>query len=325
VLAPSCGYPIGPLVRDHAGNFFSANYFGQVCEFSPNGSGGWTESVIYTINSVSGGGPSSLLIDPAGNLYGVDGMNGAYGFGYVFELSSSAAGGWSLTDLHDFNGTDGDASSSGMSAGGILDGLIMDASGNLYGVTYAGGVTAKCGSKCGVVFKLTNNSGIWTETVIHGFNGRDGANPAASLLMDAAGNLYGTTTGGGTAGFGVVFEISAASGEARVLHNFTNKEGDGAYPQAALIMDAANNLYGTTAVGGIRGDCQAEREQGGCGTAFELSPAGGGWKESLLHDFSGLQDGAFPQELVFDANGNLYGVAPAGGYLNQGVVFEIVP
>jgi uncharacterized repeat protein (TIGR03803 family) len=325
VLAPSCGYPLGPLVRDHAGNFFTANYFGQICEFSSNSSGGWTESVISTINNVSGAGPSNLLIDAAGNLYGVDGMNGAYGFGYVFELSPTSGGGWVLTDLYDFRGSDGNASSSGAAAAGALGGLIMDASGNLYGVTWAGGTSPKCGSKCGVVFKLTNNSGVWAETVLYNFNGTDGRAPAAPLLMDSSGNLYGTTTAGGTAGFGVVFEISAASGEAHVLHNFTNNNGDGAYPLAALIMDASGNLYGTTEGGGARGDCTVEQDQGGCGTAFKLSPEGSQWKESLLHDYSGLDDGAFPSGLVFDSNGNLYGVAPAGGYINQGVVFELVP
>lgn len=321
LLQTDCGYPTGPLVRDHDGNFYAGNYFGQIFEFSPNSSGGWTSSLIYTLNSVSGYGPSSLLVDAAGNLYGVNGMDGANGLGYVFELSPST-GAWSLTDLHDFNGANGDASPSGTSAGGELGGLVMDGSGNLYGVTYAGGTGSKCSSECGVVFKLTNDSGVWSETVLHNFNGANGANPAASLLRDSAGNLYGTTTDGGTAGFGVLFEISA-SGEAHVIHNFTNKNGDGAYPQSALIMDAAGNLYGTTSVGGGRGDCQAEQEKGGCGTAFKFSPAG---KETLLHAFSGYSDGAFPTGLTFDAKGNLYGEASTGGYLTlEGVVFAIVP
>ncbi len=179
----NCGYPTGPLVKDELGNFYVGDFFSQICEFSPDGSGGWVASVIYTLNSVSGYGPSTLVVDAAGNLYGVNGTNGAYGLGYVFELSPSS-GGWSLTDLHDFNGSDGNASASGMSGSGVLGGLTMDDSGNLYGVTFAGGSSTACGSGCGVVFKLTNNSGTWTESVLHSFDGTNGAQPDAPLTMD---------------------------------------------------------------------------------------------------------------------------------------------
>jgi uncharacterized repeat protein (TIGR03803 family) len=316
LLQSDCGTATGPFVQDHAGNFYVGDYSGDICEYSPNDAGGWSSSIIYALNSVGGVGPSNLLIDAAGNLYGVNGTTEANGFGYVFELSPSS-GGWTLSVLFEFNGSDGNASSP---SGG---GLIMDASGNLYGATYSGGTSEKCGSKCGVVFKLSNTSGVWSETVLHNFNGADGARPDATLLMDAAGNLYGTTAGGGKAGFGVVFEISAASGEAHVLHNFSNKNGDGAIPQG-VVMDATGNLYGTTAIGGSRGDCQVGSLQAGCGTAFELSPIGNGWKESLLHEFSGLNDGGIPSGLTFGAGGNLYGDTPAGGSLSQGVVFEVV-
>jgi uncharacterized repeat protein (TIGR03803 family) len=239
---------------------------------------------------------------------------------------SPGSSGWSLTDLHDFNGRDGNASNSGNSAAGVLGGLIMDASGNLYGVTFSGGSSSACSSGCGVVFKLTNKSGAWTETVLHSFNGANGAEPGAALTMDAAGNLYGTTTAGGSAGFGVVFKISLVSGKpvARVLHNFTNAGGDGAYPQSALVIDAANNLYGTTLAGGGASSCQVELDSG-CGMAFRLSPVGNQWKESLLHAFKGRGDGAFPGGLVMDGKGNLYDDAFVGGRYIQGLVFEIVP
>jgi len=314
-----CGYPAGPLVRDHAGNFYNTSYFGWICEFSPASSGGWSSSIIYTLNSVRGEA-SSLVVDAAGNLYGVNGLNGANGFGFVFELSPTSAGGWSLTDLYDFKGTDGNADSSGN-----VGGLTLDAAGNLYGVTWAGGSNPKCAGQCGVVFKLTNNAGVWSETVLHNFGGASGAYPDSALLLDSAGNLYGTTTAGGASGFGVVFEISAASGQTRVLHSFTNKGGDGAYPQTPLVMDAAGNLYGTTTVGGLRGGCSVGSIQGGCGIAFELSPVGNQWKEFLLHDFGGLADGAFPSGFVLGANGNLYADAPSGGSEQGGLVFEIVP
>jgi len=320
LAASNCGYPTGPVVRDNAGNFYAGDYFGEICEFSP-GSGSWSSSVIYVLNSVSGYGPSNLLVDAAGNLYGVNGANGANGFGYVFELSPGSSG-WTLTDLHDFEGTDGNASPSGLSAAGILGGLVMDASGNLYGVTWAGGGA----SSDGLVFKLANKAGVWTETVLHRFNGADGANPDASLLMDSAGNLYGTTAAGGTDGFGVVFEISLVAGKplTHVLHNFTNANGDGAYPQSALIMDPSGNLYGTTSSGGGGGDCQVENDFG-CGMAFKLSPEGQQWKESLLHVYKGLGDGSFPSGLVIDGSGNLYGEALGGGIFNQGLIFEIMP
>jgi len=124
-----------------------------------------------------------------------------------------------------------------------------------------------------------------------------------------------------------VFKISVVSGKpvARIVHSFTNAGGDGAYPQSALILDAAENIYGTTQVGGGRGDCQVEQEQGGCGMAFKLSPVGNQWKQSLLHSFTSFGDGAFPSGLVMDGNGNLYGGSFIGGAANQGLVFEIVP
>lgn len=231
----------------------------------------------------------------------------------------------SLKDLHDFRGPDGNASASGTSALGMLGGLVSDAAGNLYGVTFAGGDNPNC-SDCGVIFKLTDNSGIWTETVLHRFRGWDGANPDAALMMDATGNLYGTTTSGGTAGFGVVFELSFPSGRPalRVLHSFTNAGGDGAYPQSALIMDASGNLYGATTSGGGYIHCSVEMDQG-CGSAFKLSRLGQQWKESLLHGFSGGNDGAFPSGLVLDADGNLYGDAGSGGNWQAGLIFEIRP
>jgi uncharacterized repeat protein (TIGR03803 family) len=325
LFSTGCDYPTGPLVRDKDGNFYAANFFGSVYQIS-EGAEGWVSTLMYRVNDVSGFGPSSLLVDSARNVYGIDGLNGANGFGYVFELSPTNAGTWSLIDLHDFNGVDGNASNSGNTAAGKLGGLIMDASGNLYGVTFSGGSNPTCGSSCGVVFKLTNKSGAWTERVLHTFNGADGANPDASLLMDAAGNLYGTTSAGGSAGFGVVFEIALVSGKplTHVLHNFTNSGGDGAYPQAPLLMDAAGNLYGTTSSGGGVGDCTVEQDQG-CGMAFKLSPVGQQWKESLLHAFRGLGDGSVPSPLVADAAGHLYGDGDSSGSGNLAVVFELFP
>ena len=163
----------------------------------------------------------------------------------------------------------------------------------------------------------------WNEKVLHSFNGTDGAGPYAGLIFDAAGNLYGTTVGGGTYGGGTVFELKPAVGGGwaeQVLHSFGNNAGnrnqDGNRPYDGLIFDAAGNLYGVTYGGGTYT----------YGTAFELTPtAGGGWTEQVLHSFNGT-DGAGPQAgLIFDADGNLYGTTAGGGTYNDGTVFELTP
>jgi uncharacterized repeat protein (TIGR03803 family) len=159
------------------------------------------------------------------------------------------------------------------------------------------------------------------ETVLHSFFGIDGAHPTAGLLRDASGNLYGTTTGGGT-GYGVVFKVDT-SGNETVLYSFTGGD-DGAIPVGGLIQDAAGNLYGTTAEGG--GDkCDAGY---GCGVIFKLDTAG---NETILHTFRGIPDGAEPGygSLIRDDKGNLYGTTTQGGsaYCNApngcGIVFGL--
>src|SRR5664279_570642 len=168
--------------------------------------------------------------------------------------------------LHNFNnnGTDGTFPQAG---------LIVDGAGNLYGTTSEGGTYISCSGGCGTVFELTpNGSGGWTETVLHNFNsnGTDGANPYAGLIFDAAGNLYGTTTTGGSTGtgYGTVFELTPAAGGTwteQVLYSFRGGT-DGTWPYAGLIFDAAGNLYGTTPNGSTNNG----------GIAFELTPAAGG-------------------------------------------------
>jgi uncharacterized repeat protein (TIGR03803 family) len=161
-------------------------------------------------------------------------------------------------------------------------GLIFDAAGNLYGTTPNGG------HGLGVVFKLSPASGGgWTETALYTFTGPDGMTPYSALVMDAAGNLYGTTIGGGTYGFGVIFKLEPASGGGwtRIILHYFSGGNDGAQPYGNLIFDAAGNLYGTTYEGGSSGH----------GTVFTLKPASGGyWKESVLHNFSGGTDGSAP-------------------------------
>jgi uncharacterized repeat protein (TIGR03803 family) len=256
---------------------------------------------------------AGLIFDAAGNLYGttLEGGTGCQiGCGTVFKLSPNADGRWTESVLHRFNGNDGSIP---------VAGLIFDATGNLYGTTYAGGANSQ-----GTVFKLTANAdGSWTESVLHSFNGSDGAYPYAGLIFDAAGSLYGTAYEGGsgtgcsTNGCGTIFKLTPnADGRwtESVLHSFNNT--DGATPEAGLIFDAAGNLYGTTDGAGAHG----------YGAVFKLTPsANGSWTESVLHSFEG-NGGEQPWAgLIFDAAGNLYGTTYGGGASFAGTVFKLTP
>jgi uncharacterized repeat protein (TIGR03803 family) len=236
------------LTFDAAGNLYGtggggAFDGGTVFELMPGEGGTWTEKVLHSFNVNDGDGAwpvAGLIFDAAGNLYGTTPSGGALGRGTVFELTPGAGGTWTETVLYN--------------SGGVPQaGLIVDAAGNLYGTTSVGGTKA-C-SNCGTVFELTKGTnGTWTKKVLHHFssNGRDGRNPVAGLIFDAAGNLYGTTLAGGRGG-GTVFELSPTAGggwKEKILHIFGNHSNDGIKPRAGLILDAAGKLYGTTAMGG---------------------------------------------------------------------------
>jgi len=271
-----------------------------------------TESVLYGFcsqaNCADGFHPNdALIMDAEGNLYGTTLQGGAYdlcigGCGTAFKLSPSGI----ETVLHSF----GDNATDGQSP---ISELIMDTDGNLYGTTYAGGAYG-----VGTVFEL---SPAGTETILHSFrkkNGKDGYTPYAGLIMDAEGNLYGTTYAGGAHGQGTVFELSS-SGIETILHSFAGHETDGAHPLAGLTMDAKGNLYGTTVGGGDYKGCH-----GGCGTVFEVSAGG---TETILHSFAKKgNDGRGPSAgLIMDASGNLYGTTDLGGAHFYGTVFELTP
>jgi uncharacterized repeat protein (TIGR03803 family) len=309
----------GFLAMDQSGNLYGSNFWNEIDKFSKGTSGQWSSTLIYAFGGDRGNGPSPLLVDKSGKVYGTYALGGAFNKGFVFELSDSN-GSWTLTDIHDFSGTDGALST----LPGKLGGLIMDSAGSLYGTTASGGSSTKCAGGCGVVFKLTNQSGIWKEQVLHSFSGGDGSASAAALLMDATGNLYGTTTSGGPAGFGTVFETYLAGGKwsTRILHNFTNANGDGAFPDATLIMDQSGNLFGTTTAGGGSSECQVGNVYG-CGTVFELTQQNGTWKESVLERFSGGGNGGFPEGVLIGHDGKLYGAAQAGGRFFMGLIFEL--
>ncbi len=245
--------PNAGVTFDAAGNLYGTTYWGGVdeigsaFELSPKAGGGWTEKVLHNFgNGTDGSNPvGGLIFDGAGNLYGTAQHGGPYGGGSAFELTPKAGGGWTETVLHNFgNGTDGSQSSGG---------VIFDAAGNLYGTTWVGGAYG-----AGIVFELTPKAGGgWAEKVLHNFgNGTDAANAQASLIFDAAGNLYSTTSYGGTNGDGTVFELTPKAGGGwleKVLHSFGSGT-DGINPvDGNVIFDAAGNLYGTTFQGGLYG------------------------------------------------------------------------
>jgi uncharacterized repeat protein (TIGR03803 family) len=204
-------------------------------------------------------------------------------------------------------------------------GLVRDETGNLYGTAWGGGSGA-CDDEfgdvgCGTVFKVDTSG---KETTLYSFTGQsDGGYPFAELVLDAAGNLYGTTSHfGSSGGCGTVFKLDT-SGKATVLHSFTGGTTDGCYPYGGLLRDQAGNLYGTTLEGGGTG-CYGE----GCGVVFKLDTTG---TETVLHSFAGYpSDGALPDftSLLMDQKGNVYGVTSEGGSssvcsLGCGVVFKL--
>ncbi len=287
--------------------------------------GAWAQSKFKTLYKFTGGTDGSqpragLIFDQAGNMYGMTQGGGANGFGTVFKLTPNSDGSWSETVLHRFTGdTDGFMPHAG---------LTFDVAGNLYGTTSAGGAYGS-----GTVFELTPSSdGSWTENVLHHFNGKDGRDPMAGLIFDAAGNLYSTTFAGGapelcvpSGGCGTVFKLtpnSDGSWTESVLYSFCSIAHctDGGTSQAGLTFDAAGNLYGTTPLYG-------SRIAFGYGVVFKLTPnSDGSWTEAVLHQFRGGKDGGHPYaNVTFDAAGNLYGTTNAGGAYGGGTVFELTP
>ena len=322
------GYlPVSSLMVDATGNIFGTTTYGgaygNISSFYSGGTafelkrngGVWVEKILHNFGSGTDGefAFSAPILDRSGNLYGVTSGGGTYGSGTAFVLKGVAS---SERDLHDFGGVNGDG------RGPIAD-LIFDKSGNLYGTTNEGGTDG-----VGTVFELRpKQGGGWAEKVLYSFpmNKKQGRYPYGSLVFDAAGNLYGTTNGGGSYNSGTVFKLTPSGGgnwTEEVIYSFNYKDSGGSQPTAGLVIDAAGNLYGTTYFGNGTG-CGG----GGCGTAFELMPSvGGGWTEKVLHSFGSGMDGYGPYgRLVFDLAGNLYGNTLYGGAYVLGTVFKLTP
>ncbi len=302
--------PAAAVAFDAAGNLYGTtvqggvNNSGTVFELIPN-NGTWAESVLHSFGHAKDGATpqAGVILDSVGNLYGTTETGGVAGAGTVFELILNG-GVWTEKVLHSFDTKYGFE---------LMAGLTMDGAGNLYGTTFVGGVYGY-----GTVFELIPNGGKWTLNVLHSFNIRYGAYPLAGVILDAAGNIYGTTSNGGAYRDGVVFELISNNGKwtEKVLHNFNGKFGMN--PQAGLILDSSGNLYGTTSQGGLHNG----------GTVFELMPNNGKWTENVLRGFSkgSNNNGTSPEaSLILDGAGNLYGTTRLGGSKGWGTVFEITP
>lgn len=246
---------LGDVTFDQAGNIYDTTFdggngYGIVYGLTPSGSG-WTENIIHSFGYGDGAYPySRVILDNVGNLYGTTWGGGSNGDGTVFELTFSGTG-WTHTVLYSFQ--------SASDGGNPYAGLIFDSSGNLYGATSSGGSGGG-----GTVFKLTpSNNGTWTYSLIYNFTGTTDCGPQNSLVMNEAGNLYGTTYCDGANNIGNVFKLtpSGSGWTYTSLHDFAGGS-DGEIPFCSVAFDSSGNLYGTTVTGGSQG----------AGTLWEITP-----------------------------------------------------
>jgi uncharacterized repeat protein (TIGR03803 family) len=299
------GGPYAGVILDSAGNLYGTARYGGESGCPPSGEPSGcgvvykldatgNETVVYAFTpGPDGKSPfSGVVRDSAGNLYGTtsNGGDAACRCGVVYKLDASGH----ETVLYNFTG--------GGDGGGPLAGVIRDSAGNLYGTTNFGG-----SANAGVVYKL---DAAGHETVLFSFTGgADGGVPYAGVILDSAGNLYGTTVRGGQTGAGVVYKLDT-TGHETVLYSFTGGV-DGGGPFSGVIRDGAGNLYGTTTRGG----------QAGGGVVYKLDATG---HETVLHSFASKAGGFEPASgVIGDGLGNLYGTTAAGGTSNSGVVYKL--
>jgi len=312
--------PRAGLTKDAAGNLYGTTRdggkygLGVVFKLAHKSSG-WVLTPLYSFAGGNDGAnpDAKVIFGPDGSLYGTTAIGGGGGCGgdgcgTVFKLTipatacKSALCGWTETVIYRFmGGSDGQ--------GPAYSDLIFDQAGILYGTTRFGGLAGG-----GTVYQLTPSGGGWMENVIHSFAGSpDGYSPNSGVILDGAGNLYGTTYYGGTDGVGTVYQLTpSGSGWAEnIVHDFPGSGEDGVVPACGLIFDPLGNLYGATPAGG----------SGGGGTVFELTPSGGNWTFSVLYNFNA---GTGPYaSLIMDATGNLYGTTFTVGAYGYGSVFKL--
>ena len=323
--------PTSGLTADAAGNFYGTTFLGDALTGTvyklTHKSSSWVLTPLYLFPYQGSGGSipyARVILGKDGSLYGTLGFGGnlqgcSGGCGAVFNMKpqptppTTPLTPWIETPIHLFAGGSDGANPFGAD-------IVFDQAGNIYGTTYNGGSGA-CSLGCGTVYKLTPSNGSWTESILYSFlaSGGDGQHPWGGVTFDASGNLYGTTVYGGGSGNGAIYKLtpSGSGWTETVIYSFTGGT-DGANPYAGLIFDKPGNLYGATTTGGSNIG----------GTAFELSPSGGGWGFNLLYSFTGAggQFAAGPvANLAFDNTGNLYGTTHGDGPYNYGSVFKLTP
>jgi uncharacterized repeat protein (TIGR03803 family) len=261
------------------------------------------ETVLHNFTGGSDGAnpEDALLRTKGGILYGTTNAGGSAGAGIVFELQGKTE-----TILHSFSG--------GTDGAHPIAGLVADATGNLYGTTTQGGTSGN-----GTVFKLAvpkTKGGAWTESVLYSFGtGADGSNPVGGVSLDAAGNLYGTTAGGGQYGYGIAYQLVPGSPwTEKVLHEFENGN-DGSVPYTSFVADKAGNFYGAATQGGVNGG----------GTVFELTPSNGSWNFNVVYSVPGWGISGTFRNVVLDTAGNIYATTHCDGAYNGGTVYELTP
>jgi len=296
---------------------------------APRAAGGaWRETVIYNFLNDDLGYPTTLVMGNDGTLYGAGYSQNSSGF--IFQLTPPVGGGvWQYDVLYIFN-NDNHAD------GVFVEGITLDAEGNIYGTTGLGG-NPSCswggGLGCGVVFELkrpTKNGGNWAFSVLYAFTGNpDAALPVTGVTLDQKGNIYGTTNNGGTYGYGTVYRVSPPTQKGgpwteTVLYSLDSGTNMGSNAEGPVTFDESGNMYGTTAFGGDL-NCSGGF---GCGVVFELSPqTGGTWTYTNLYSFQDGSDGAEPTgTIVIDRKGSLYSTTTlGGGGTNAGTAFKLSP
>jgi len=271
-----------------------------------NRGGAWTKTVLYNFTHQDPGYPTSLIIGKDGTLYGAG--NGTNTRGFIFRMTPPAPGkhSWHYEVLYQL-ATENEGSN--------IYNLTLDVAGNLYDSAELGG-DMNC--SCGTVFELkrpAQKGGQWIFSVLYAFTGPDGAEPFTGVTFDQNGDLYGTTHGGGTFGYGTVYRLTPPVKKDQpwteaVLYIFDPGANMGSGPVGPVTFDGSGNMYGTTGFGGDL-NCQAGA---GCGVVYELSPQGGTWTYTNLYSFQGGNDGILPEGyLVFDNGGSLYSTTRTGG------------
>jgi uncharacterized repeat protein (TIGR03803 family) len=285
---------------------------GSVYGMSKNKKGEWTETVLYSLNGSDGWRPNGIMVPQS-----LDGtqpaavtsfQGGAHGLGAIAVLTPKANGSWTLSSTYSFAGyPDGN---------GPHGAVVADAQGNLYGTTEGGGR-----ENHGTVYRLQPNGSAYNEKILYSFRGhRDGVGPAAGLIIDGTGALYGTTVVGGksTVQAGTVFKLTPNTNgyTESILYAFKGQP-DGSEPVARLCLDSSGTLYGTTSLGG----------KSNAGTVFALVPksSGNGYAEQVLWSFGrGSADGAYPDgNVIVDANGIIYGTTLGNSGSGSGTLFTL--